>query len=135
MSVITNTLKNSRKEANFLSYYMRNDAEKRLNYIKGTIARHNKKALYPFIKITRNTKFYREVYYTITLPDQKPVTGLINLSRRTSDYILSLSKDKRTAYFMDQIASLNARLLTPYVSIDAASDDFRTIDYSITIPE
>lgn len=132
---LSGILNNSRKEANFLSYYMRNNTVGRMRYLKATVARDHKGLLYPLITITHTDKYAREIHYTIADDGVNPkYTGTTYQSRSQSDYMKTQSKADQLMELKKSIADSHSDRLIPYVEIITASKDFRTVDYVIKMP-
>lgn len=134
-TLISGTLNNSRKEANFLSYYMRNNPIGRMEYLKQTVARDHKDLLLPFIEITHTDRYAREIQYKIKADGINPeYTGTTYQSRSKSDYMNKKPKSVQHTSFKKSIADSHSNRLVPFVQIVTASKDFRTVDYTITLP-
>ena len=129
--LISGQLNHSRKQANFLSYYLRDKPEERLRYLKQTITSRHIDLLYPFIRITKRDRYLREMRYIVEVPQTNPTSGTLYHSRSQSDYLLRLNKDKRQEEFQHSIAQMHRALLIPFITIIGHSDDFRTVDYTI----
>lgn len=132
---LSGTMNNSRKEANFLSYSMRNNTVGRMRYLKATVARDHKDLLFPLITITHTDKYAREIHYTIAEDSiNLKYTGTTYQSRSQSDFMKTQSKADQHMEFKKSIADSQSDRLIPYVQIVMASKDFRTVDYVIKMP-
>lgn len=123
----TGVIQKSRSESHFMK---RMADDKREQYIKDWIARCNQHELVPRITITKHDRYYRTVEYEINTGDSV-VKGVTHHSRRESDNILALSKERREQSIKQFIAACNPTLLIPFIEITAYAPDFRSIEYSI----
>lgn len=131
--IINGVLNQSRKEANFLAYYLRDKPLERLNYLKAIVARNHKELLFPFIAITHVSKFAREIHYTIDDGLQPKQSGKIYQSRSQSDFMNTKTKAIQQKAFKNSIADLHHERLMSCVNIITGPADFRTVQYTITI--
>lgn len=135
--IIKGTLKNSRREANFISYYMRNKTEEyRHDYIKQNIVGKHADLLVPFIHINKHDRYHRKNHYMIDLKDgvTPPHKGILHQSRRNADDLLSLPKNERFCNMKQFIAHCNTQLLKPFVRITGHDEKYREIQYEIEMP-
>jgi hypothetical protein len=61
--------------------------------------------------------------------------GIINNSRRESDFIKRMSSEKRERYIKSFIASCNSEELIPFIKIIKHDKHFREIEYEINVHE
>jgi hypothetical protein len=80
----TGKMNTSRKESNFVC---RMSPEDREQYLKRFMASCNPEELIPFIEITKNDKYFREIEYVINIPNAKRI-------EEESDQIILEKTDK-----------------------------------------
>lgn len=136
--IVRGVLKNSRREANFIAYYMRNENEEvRHEYIKQNIVGSHSDLLEPFVYIYKCDRYHRKNHYRIDLKDgvTPVVDNIMYQSRRNSDYLLGIPKGKRFQLMKSFIARSNAEILMPFVHIISHDDKYKEIHYEIRMPE
>jgi hypothetical protein len=61
--------------------------------------------------------------------------GVINNSRRESDFINRMGPEQRDLYIKSFIASCNSEELIPFIKIKKTTRYFREVEYEINVPE
>lgn len=61
--------------------------------------------------------------------------GVMNISRRSSDFIKRMNPEERERYLKNFIASCNSEKLIPFIEITKHDKYFREIEYEINIPK
>ncbi|MCM3763461.1 hypothetical protein [Neobacillus niacini] len=61
--------------------------------------------------------------------------GVMNTSRRESNFINRMSSEQRDRYIKDFIARCNPEQLIPFIKITKHDKHFREIEYVINVPD